>query len=115
MAAKKRRGLGGSPEHHASAAKTLYQRADEYYESAAKNAAKGNCSASWFSMMSGRMADGEGLAHARESSPLVSASSIAPADTRKRATLAFEKNCLVGKGLSSLGRTSKRRPARRKK
>jgi hypothetical protein len=111
MAAKKRRGLGASPETHMRRANEAKSAAESKFQQAKEAAASKKCSLSLAYLLLGSQAYGEAKADAHGADY----GAFFPVMGRDDAEEAFRKNCVAATGLKGLGRTPKRRPARRNK
>ena len=105
MAAKKKRGLSGSPEHHASEAKVLRRSADRQFNEAMTKAKSRSCSAALGRLLDANATYAQADLHDVEGRSF----SLSPEgiEARSFAVEAFKANCL-GAGLSGMKRRSRR-------
>ena len=105
MAAKKKRGLSGSPEHHAGEAKVLRFSATRQFKEAEAKAKSRSCSAALERLMDANATYAQADLHDVEGRSF----SMSPAgiEARSFAVGAFKTNCL-GTRLSGMKRRSRR-------
>ena len=104
MARRKRRGLGGTSEHHESRAKEARFTSTSLYKAATINAAAGHCGRAFRDLMDGNRYSSGYYTHASEAG--IRPNKIESADM---AVQTFVKNCLVGASLSGMRRRSRRK------
>ena len=108
MAAKKKRGLSGSPEHHASEAEALYKQARHSYDLASGHIKKGKCDVGFNMLRVGMKQDAAADAHRMEfGGSGGDSAAVAASKAEAAATHAFKGSCLSA-NLSGMKRRSRR-------